>query len=88
MRRREGEYAGEGRDGVVVLYTDAQLREMRGGYIPEMYLALRKIGQDAPQGEVPLPEMLSRSFREQVVATILRFYTKEQIERGEKILED
>ena len=69
-------------------YCDSELRKMRSDDIPEMYLALRKINIDIPAKEIIDPIITNRAFREQVSATIQRFYTREQVDRWEKILKD
>ncbi len=84
MRRRKGKF-----DDLGTAYCDAELREMRSkDEIPEMYLALRKIGRDAPQsGVIPLPAILNKSFQEMVLATLRKFYTRKQIKKWEAILQ-
>ncbi len=67
-------------------YCDSELRKMRSDDIPEMYIALRKIGVELPAEEILRPILITKAFREQVVATIRRFYTREQIEKWEAIL--
>ena len=67
-------------------YCDSELRKMRSDDIPEMYLALRKINIDIPAKEIIDPIITNKAFRQQVDATIRRFYSKEQIEKWEGIL--